>query len=99
MIALEPLGEGKKYLFVGTKDNQIVLPSARDRSISISACLVQMPHNGDDREETIREYLAEARKCEELAARDSGDQRRAWLELADRFRKLATIIKSSVKLS
>jgi hypothetical protein len=54
---------------------------------------VVMAHNGDDRDATVREYLREAAKCEALAARENGDQQRSWLELAERFRRLAAMIK------
>ena len=47
-----------------------------------------------DRATAIRDYLAEADKCADLAAHASKEDQPLWLELADRFRELAGLLKA-----
>ena len=45
--------------------------------------------NGDNRQATIQEYLAEADRCEVLSGRAEEQDRQLWLDLAERWRVLA----------
>lgn len=48
-----------------------------------------MPGNGNHRSETVAEYLKEAERCEQFASHSKDADRQHWLDLAERFRKLA----------
>ncbi|BAT61093.1 hypothetical protein GJW-30_1_03647 [Variibacter gotjawalensis] len=50
--------------------------------------------NGDDRAATIKEYLAEAERCEHYAQRaEQDEERKSWEDLAKRWRTLAAILR------
>ena len=54
---------------------------------------MQPSRDGDDRVNTIQEYLREAERCELYASRAAPGDRQVWLDLADRWRALAATFR------
>lgn len=54
---------------------------------------MQPSRDGDDRDNTIQEYLREAERCALYASRADPGDRQVWLDLADRWRALAATFR------